>query len=320
MRYRLKKILFKIEIIINKIYCYINKNNMENSIAIISCDRWKNRVKEDFLLKRALNKSHINADIISWQDKRIDYKKYKKIIIRSIWGYQDFIDEFYSWLDKINENDLVICNDISILKQNLDKEIQFNILDKYSIPHVKTDFIRGTDVVEKIKNIVGRDEYVIKPIVSGSGKNTYLLNSNKKNSISISEIQDRFFDILSNKNNGLMVQPFMKEIDNGEYSIIFVNNRLLYAVRRLTSIFNDKYMVEYIDKCDLDSKLIKFCESILKIEEYKNYFYMRIDVIKSQNNYLVMELELVDPDLFLCSVDKKHRNEYLDYIVEQIKK
>ena len=40
-------------------------------------------------------------------------------------------------------------------------------------------------------------------------------------------------------------------------------------------------------------------EKYFKIKEYENALYMRVDLVKINDNYKVMELELVEPQLFM---------------------
>ena len=63
-------------------------------VAIVSCDKWKNKITEDLLLEKELIINNIDAEIISWEDKSIDYSKYDCLILRSVWGYQDKYLEF----------------------------------------------------------------------------------------------------------------------------------------------------------------------------------------------------------------------------------
>ena len=48
---------------------------------------------------------------------------------------------------------------------------------------------------------------------------------------------------------------------------------------------------------------------------------MRIDIIKNESNYEIMEVELLDPNLYLNYIpDKKQRKEVYQYFAQSIKK
>ena len=84
-------------------------------IGIVSCDKWKDKIKEDLLLQKELLKNGIDAEIISWQNKNIDYSEYNCLILRSVWGYQDDYENFKEWLLFIKENNLIMFNNVNII-------------------------------------------------------------------------------------------------------------------------------------------------------------------------------------------------------------
>ena len=45
---------------------------------------------------------------------------------------------------------------------------------------------------------------------------------------------------------------------------------------------------------------------------------MRIDIVKIDNDYMVMELELIEPDLFFYKLNKNDRKRILDEFISAI--
>ena len=300
MKNKLRKLLFLFKRFSNKLYIKFNKNKFDKRIAIVSCDKWVGKVKEDELLKFELNKLYVDVDIVSWQDKSIDYSKYDAVIIRSLWGYQDYIEEFMTYLDLLKKNKVKVFNDVDILKDNLNKYEQFKILDKYEIPHIDTFFLKKDELYKIAKIGKNYSDLVVKPIISGSGNNTFIISEDiKKNNISIDDVENKFKNVLNDINNYLMVQPFVKEIDNGEISVILIANDVSHVVVRNTSIFNDKGSIMVLGLDFMDKRMKSIVDSCSKIKEYKDALYMRVDLVKIDNDYKVMELELVEPQLFM---------------------
>ena len=59
--------------------------------------------------------------------------------------------------------------------------------------------------------------------------------------------------------------------------------------------------------------------TILKIKEYEDSLFLRVDFVKQEDKFLVMEVELLDPNLFLEFVsDRKRKKEILDFFAKQI--
>ena len=115
-------------------------------VAIVSCDEYKGKILEDIRLKYYLSKGHIKADIISWQSEK-NIKKYSKVIIRSIWGFDN--NQFEVWLDTLEELNVKIINTKDIILNNFSKKDQFDILDKYNIKHIETNYVYNDENVNK---------------------------------------------------------------------------------------------------------------------------------------------------------------------------
>ena len=92
-------------------------------VAIVSCDKWKNKITEDLLLEKELIINNIDAEIISWEDKSIDYSKYDCLILRSVWGYQDKYLEFREWLQMIKNKNILLLNHPDIIINNIQNQI-----------------------------------------------------------------------------------------------------------------------------------------------------------------------------------------------------
>ncbi len=300
MKNKLSKLVFLLKRYGNRVFVKLNRKKFDKRIAIVSCDKWMGKVKEDELLEFELNKLLVDVDIISWQDKMVDYSRYDAIVIRSLWGYQDYIEEFVEYLDKLKKDKVKVFNSVNILKDNLNKYEQFKILDKYEIPHIETFFLKK-DELDKVSKI--NKEYkdlVVKPIISGSGNNTFIISDTiEKNNIRVDEVKEKFNTVLNDVNNYLMVQPFVKEIDNGEISVVLIDNKVSHIVVRYTSVFNNKGSISVVGLDTMDDKMKIIVDRCIKIKEYKNALYMRVDLVKIDDDYKVMELELVEPQLFL---------------------
>lgn len=315
MRRVLKQKFLLLKVNLYALFKYSSKNK---SVAILSSKKWQNKVTDDILLKQELNKNKINASIIAW-DEEHDYSKYDLIIIRSIWGYEENIELFENFLNTLTKNNVKILNSVSIMQNNYYKEKQFELLDKYDIPHIKTVFIheKCKDIVALVKENI-EDEMIIKPSISASGKNTYLLNSKneRKNIISLNEVNSKYKEI--NKTTSLMLQPFIKEIDEGEISLVYIEGKFSHAVKRFPSVFNENKGISYIT--NVPKSLLELGYKVLEIKEYQGALYERIDVVKINKEYIVMELELVEPDIFIRYItDKNVQKEILAKLALSIK-
>lgn len=284
---------------------YAKTHKYSTYIGIVSCNTWKNKVYEDVSIKYYLNRQGYGADIISYEEEN-DYSKYKALIIKSIWGFQKNKETFDKFLEQVSKNKIPLYNSVEIISNNYDKEKQFKLLDKYHIKHIDTVFIENnSSIAQKIKEtwenkFNNYDKLVIKPVVSESSADTYIISLNEtgKNTITIKDVKNKYKNI----NYSLMLQPFIKEVKNGEYSVICFSNKLSHVIQRCVSVFGEKPYIKYIRKETIDDKMLEIVNKICLIKEYKDNLYMRIDLVKTNEEYQVMEVELLDPQLFLNSI------------------
>lgn len=321
MRRKMSKIKFILRRWLINIYCLLFSNHKDKRVAIITCNKWKNKVLEDLKLKYHLAKIHIKVDIIAWEEK-LDYSKYDALIIRSIWGFE--IESFRKWL-KEAQKQVKIINQYELIESTFSKENQYKTLDKYNILHVPTHSIKSDKNIKKnIKEIWDKyysdyNKIVIKPDISESGHNTYILTKkeNMKNSITYDELST----IFSNQNITLLIEPYIEEVKNGEISVILFNKKISHAIIRYSGIFTENRSCTEIDINTLPNDILKITDKIINLAEFQGYTFLRLDFIKNDNKYLILEIELIDPVLFLNTInDKKRQKEAYQLFVSEIKK
>ena len=227
-------------------------------VGIVSCDKWKGKIDEDKRLKLALEVLGIKAEIISWEEDKID--DYDLLVLRSVWGYQNNYEKFKSWLLELKEKDIQLLNNPNMVLTNIQKNKQFNILDNYNIEHINTVFLTSVDLYsvefsKKLLELAKSNPIVIKPTISGSGENTFLLDMNNidsqiPNTIQLKEVREKFESLIQeNDDLEIMIQPYISEINFGEYSCVFIDGQLTHTMLRFPNVFHAKqrpYLIESI--------------------------------------------------------------------------
>ena len=99
-----------------------------------------------------------------------------------------------------------------------------------------------------------------------------------------------------------LVQPFIKNIRiEGEYSLIYFGNRLSHVLLKTPKNGDFRVQEEHggilkaINKPE--SSLIDFGNKVMETIPYQCLF-SRVDVVRGSNNYLLMEVELIEPSLY----------------------
>ena len=274
-------------------------------VGIVSCDKWIDKLEEDNNLKNALINLGIDAKIISWQQPLEE--KYDLLVLKSVWGYQNYYKEFKNWLLYVKNNNIPLVNGVDMVLNNVMKDIQFNILEKNNVDFIDTIFLDQPKLLNRnIFEMLDDKSYVFKPTISGSGENTYLvMNSNDKsvpNTIQKEDIVKIYNKMLDdNSDCKIMIQPFISEINNGEYSCIFIDGELTHTMLRFPNIFHEKRRPYLVD--DVPDSIIQLARVVERIKEFNNYLYMRVDMVLVDGKAKIMEVELADPDLLTKYID-----------------
>ena len=190
---------------------------------------------------------------------------------------------------------------------NIMKDIQFNILEKNNVDFIDTIFLDRFKLLNRnILEMLNDKSYVFKPTISGSGENTYLVtNSNDKsipNTIQKEDIVKIYNKMLDgNSDCKIMIQPFISEINNGEYSCIFIDGELTHTMLRFPNIFHKKRRPYLVD--DVPDSIIQLARVVERIKDFNNYLYMRVDMVLVNGKAKIMEVELTDPDLLTKYID-----------------
>lgn len=303
---------------------YFFSHKKDIKIRIVSTAKWAYKCGEDVLILRELKRQGFDVKIVCYETEEIDKKAI--YLIKSIWGYQDSPKKFNNFLKTLEKDKVRTINPVRIMKRNIDKEEQYNLFMNYDIPHINSVFICKdesflTNVKKCLKKTFAGKIVVVKPSISASGNNTYVLNGTNKNNITLPELEEKF-NFLTKKNK-LIIQEFIPDVKNGEVSVIVLNGKITYGVKRYPSVFTKNDTVTLLR--NLDEEIISITKKVLNIPELRKAFYARIDLIKKDNSYLVMEIEYTDPQLFLnvgCSKEetREHIKLYCEELIKYIKK
>lgn len=237
-----------------------------------------------------------------WDDPSIDWAKFNFVVFRSCWNYHHKTEEFTKWLSLLENSKVKTWNPIKTVKWNLHKTYLEDLKERFSIKVAPTTYVkRGESAsLHDIVSKSGWSEVVIKPSIGASGFNIFKLASSEAE-----KFQSTFSSMLLAAD--VMIQPLIPElVQKGETSMIFLNKRFSHAVNRKPKQGDFRSNYEYggiESSTNPDSKTIDEAQNILsKIDS--PLLYARVDGVVRNGKLMLMELELIEPYLFL-SFDKK---------------
>jgi glutathione synthase/RimK-type ligase-like ATP-grasp enzyme len=243
----------------------------------------------DFLIRKGL-------DVVPaiWNDENIDWNSFTIAVIKSPWDYHNHLNEFLNWLDHLVKLGIKVLNPVEIIKWNSNKHYLKDIAAK-GLPVIPAEYLKqGAHFDSRFFDLFGTDKLVVKPCVSAGAQNTITVNKNN-----FSERIDEIGQLL--KEQDYMVQPFAEEIKNGEWSFLFFNGK--YSHCSLKTPKQGDFRVQHYHGGSISYPT----PDPLHIEQAGTYvknlpkpaLYARVDGVVINNLFTLMELELIEPYLFL---------------------
>lgn len=277
-------------------------NFIQNNIAILTCQGLNEYKTGDLKLIEELKKYQINVDHVIW-NQDIDLKKYKAVVVRSTWDYfisKENYNAFLLLLSKIDSMGIKIFNSYELIKWNSDKKYLKEMADK-GISTISSLWVTKEELVQlpDLLNSRNWSTCVIKPAISGGGRNT--------RKFKVADIEQMIKEVKDLDVEQWIVQPFMQEIEDGEESYIFINQKFSHAVLKKPA--KNNFLVQSfhggtVTKIEPSQASIEKISKVVKMIEPSPLF-VRVDVLPQQNlqnqteyDYKLMEIELIEPDLF----------------------
>lgn len=272
------------------------RNNFSHLIAFATCGDLGGLTADDQSAADLLGQKNVLVEPVSWDDPAIHWQDYEAVILRSTWNYHRQLPQFLQWLAHLDDANVRVWNPPDIVRSNVSKKYLID-LHNAGIPIVPTVWI-SSDEKPDLKDVLKKQQWsrvIIKPDVSASAYRTITATV-----LTASDDQQRLDEIL--KTSGALIQKFRNEIiETGEWSLIFIERAFSHAVLKhpRTGDFRVQEELGGIIHTEIPSEsLIHQAQKILD-QIHGPLLYARVDGIVAGHEFLLMELELIEPSLFM---------------------
>lgn len=230
----------------------------------------------------------IDIKIAVWDET--DWTAHRNILIRTPWDYAQKHELFLSKIHTAAQTGANIIHSENIIRWNIDKRYLAQLAEGgFSVvpTHVFTSFRRQD--IEPYLNEYGT--VVIKPVIGAGGRNTFRLN-HKTGTESAASLEG----------NPVLLQPFMPEIETGgELSFIFFGGVFSHAVIKTAAAGEFRVQSRYggaVNRYLPSINEITQAEALLNAAKLDTV-YARVDAVSRGGRLYLMELEILEPELFL---------------------
>lgn len=217
------------------------------------------------------------------------------VVVRSTWDYVDRPAEFATWLDHLDDQGATVLNPTSLLRWNTHKRYLVE-LERAGVPIVPTELVdRGSPV--SLDAVAARRRWVdvvVKPAVGGTARLT--VHAARVGPEAIAAHFDRLVE-----REDVLVQPFVPAVlDHGEVSVIAIAGTPLAAIVKRAAPGDWRVQSDFggtATAVELTADLRAVAEQVLAATPSMPV-YARIDVLPTATGWSVLEVELVEPELF----------------------
>lgn len=260
-------------------------------ICFLSMDDLGSYVADDDLAIPPLNYLGIAVETVSWRQTTRNWSDFEMVVVRTPWDYQSSPEEFLAVLETI-ESQTRLENPLDIVRWNLNKRYLREMESRGTriVPTIWDPHYSASEFERWMREFDG-DELIIKPTVSATAEHTYRLTAYDANLESI------FL------NRSFLVQPFMPNIvAEGEHSLFFFNGEYSHAINKSPKLNDFRVQEEHggiITEILPGERLMAAGrETAAKIG--RDLLYARVDFVRDDaDNFCLMELELIEPALYL---------------------
>jgi glutathione synthase/RimK-type ligase-like ATP-grasp enzyme len=269
---------------------------MKKRVAMITWSGLPEGAESEQLLLPHLAAAGVETRIVDWRTAEASFSQFDLVVLRSCWDYHLRGAEFTEWLRR-TASSVPVLNDVKTVLWNRDK-FYLEELAAMGIGIAPTIFVNGSGPISSSawEEMGSWKQSVVKPAVSASAHNTWLFDSAAipaENELK-SKMEAQPF----------LIQQFIPEIaTQGEISFIYIDGRYSHAALKRPAAGDFRVQKEHGGSAELfhpDSALLDQANEIAEmVAQVRDSLYCRIDAVARDGKLVLMELELIEPELFL---------------------
>jgi glutathione synthase/RimK-type ligase-like ATP-grasp enzyme len=216
------------------------------------------------------------------------------VCLRSTWDYHLRWPAFRTWVEAFRSFPGSLWNPPDTVLWNADK-MYLRELDAAGVAIPPTAWFEPGQSADwrVLFDLWDAPRVVVKPRISATAYGTHLLTRG-------ATLTPEQWEVL--QAHGFLIQAYIPAIErNGEVSLVFIAGRFSHAVRKQSAPGDFRVQRDFGGTIEPDpsaDRLIPFAAAVLE-RVSTPWIYARVDVVDTETGPLLMELELIEPDLFL---------------------
>lgn len=259
---------------------------------------------EDDELIIYLCKQGITIEKVIWDDANVDWTRYTAIVIKSPWDYHEKFDAFQNWLTRVETLGCKVLNSVDLLRWNSHKKYLLEIASAgFKVIPSAVLTSHSHETIEPFFTYFNTEKLIIKPCISAGANNTLVVS--KANLATQEAILKKLL-----VEHDFLVQPFMPQITEGEWSLLFFGGVFSHALVKVPTQGDFRvqhYFGGTFERQTPSEQLLATAQAIVT-QFAPDALYARVDGIMVDQMFTLMEIELIEPLLYLSVAEESYAN------------
>lgn len=261
--------------------------------AFLSMESLEGFFSYDELLVEPFRRQGWEVSFVPWRS-RVDWSDFDAVVIRTTWDYYLHPDEFLAVLERIGRKTR-LENPLEIVRWNMQKTYLLDLQTRGVPipPTVVTDPVTTAESLQTVLDDWRAREIVLKPLISANAANTHRIALT-------SGAGRRTLDELLRADRWL-VQPFIDSVvTEGECSLFYFAGAYSHAINKRPAPGDYRVQEEHgglLRSIEPDPELRDASDRVMRAVG-RDLLYARVDLIRHEDRWYLMELELIEPSLY----------------------
>ncbi|MEM9618639.1 MAG: hypothetical protein AAF936_11820 [Pseudomonadota bacterium] len=261
------------------------------NIAFATCNASPEMQPSDALVRDGLAARGATVAAAPWNGPQGAFEAADAVVIRSAWDYQYAPGDFESWLVRRDQRGLVL-NPPSLMRWNMSKQYLLALAAE-GAPLPPTRRVAPTAAsIAAVMDEMGLAHAVVKPEFGATSSGLSIVN--RKDEAGLEKAARNL------AMPGVM-QPILSGIKTrGETSFIFIDGDFTHAVTKMPKAGEIRSQKEFggsSERADPPGWAVEAARRVLSMAPAPS-LYARVDAIVLDDGMQLMELELIEPELF----------------------
>ena len=268
---------------------------MDKHVAFVTAPEWPALYSDDLLAVAALQALGCQVSPVSWHScSNAALERFDAIVVRSPWDWFNFRDHFRDFLTRLGQLETRVFNPPAVLQSFADKTY-LPRLAAAGVPIVPTLVLTPAQLpsVPELLAAHGWEEAVLKPAFTGGAFEAHRFARAGAEAalaqLSVLPAHERW-----------LLQPFQPQIAGGEWSFLFFDGFFSHAVKKVP--LASDWRVQSLhgglaSAAEAPPALVAQAAEILR-RAAPDTLYARVDGVVLEDVLHLMELEVVEPELF----------------------